>query len=93
MLALNASIEAARAGEAGKGFAVVAEEVRKLADDTSTSVKSIHTDIQELLHITHNISSLTTQFSQDLHQGVTDTLYISQTLAELNKTYSGRGAL
>lgn len=90
LLALNASIEAARAGEAGKGFAVVAEEVRKLADDTSTSVKSIHTDIQELLHITHNISSLTTQFSQDLHQGVTDTLYISQTLAELNKIYSSK---
>ncbi|MDP1395220.1 methyl-accepting chemotaxis protein [Lysinibacillus capsici] len=92
LLALNASIEAARAGEAGKGFAVVAEEVRKLADDTSTSVKSIHTDIQELLHITHNISSLTTQFSQDLHQGVTDTLYISQTLAELNKNLQQQGA-
>ncbi|WHP41242.1 methyl-accepting chemotaxis protein [Lysinibacillus boronitolerans] len=92
LLALNASIEAARAGEAGKGFAVVAEEVRKLADDTSTSVKSIHTDIQELLHITHNISSLTTQFSQDLHQGVTDTLYISKTLAELNKNLQQQGA-
>lgn len=92
LLALNASIEAARAGEAGKGFAVVAEEVRKLADDTSTSVKSIHTDIQELLHITHNISSLTTQFSQDLHQGVTDTLHISQTLAEINKSLQQQGA-
>jgi len=92
LLALNASIEAARAGEAGKGFAVVAEEVRKLADDTSTSVKSIHTDIQELLHITNNISSLTTQFSQDLHQGVTDTLHITQTLAELNKSLQQQGA-
>lgn len=92
LLALNASIEAARAGEAGKGFAVVAEEVRKLADDTSTSVKSIHTDIQELLHITNDISSLTTQFSQDLHQGVTDTLHITQTLAELNKNLQQQGA-
>ncbi|MGE6604177.1 protoglobin domain-containing protein [Lysinibacillus fusiformis] len=92
LLALNASIEAARAGEAGKGFAVVAEEVWKLADDTSTSVKSIHTDIQELLHITNNISSLTTQFSQDLHQGVTDTLHITQTLAELNKNLQQQGA-
>ncbi|MGE7111624.1 protoglobin domain-containing protein [Lysinibacillus sp. NPDC047702] len=91
LLALNASIEAARAGEAGKGFAVVAEEVRKLADDTNTSVKSIHTDIQELLLITNNISNLTNQFSQDLHQGVTDTLQISQTLTELNKNLQQQG--
>ncbi|NGM85055.1 hypothetical protein G5B47_21880 [Paenibacillus sp. 7124] len=38
LLALNASIEAARAGEQGRGFAVVADRIRKLAEQSRTSV-------------------------------------------------------
>lgn len=48
LLGLNAAIEAARAGEYGRGFAVVAEEIRKMAVNSSNSVKDIKQIIIEI---------------------------------------------
>ncbi len=69
LLALNAAIEAARAGEAGRGFAVVAEEIRKLADDSKSTV----TKIQEITKVVVNsVRNLTVEAENALKFIATD---------------------
>jgi methyl-accepting chemotaxis protein len=48
LLALNASIEASRAGEEGKGFAVVAEDIRKLAERSSSATRDLFDRIESV---------------------------------------------
>ena len=66
LLALNAAIEAARAGEQGRGFAVVADEVRKLAEQTTSStgkieliVTTIRSDAEASSGTMSQVSSIT----------------------------------
>lgn len=73
LLALNSAIEAARAGEYGKGFAVVAEEVRKLAEQTKSSVEQIDILVGE---------------SNDAQRTVVDAIQVIQQLANLGLTES-----
>ena len=56
LLALNAAIEAARAGEHGRGFAVVAEEVRRLADSSSSAAEDVAKTVQFIRNSVREVS-------------------------------------
>lgn len=48
LLALNAAVEAARAGKHGRGFAVVAQEVRQLADRSTSEAEGMERAVREI---------------------------------------------
>ena len=70
LLALNAAIEAARAGEQGRGFAVVADEVRKLAERTTTSTADINVTVNEIQSVTADAVSSMALASQEVETGI-----------------------
>ena len=83
LLALNAAIEAARAGEQGRGFAVVADEVRKLAERTTTATKEIAQMIATIQDGTNGAIRAMESGSQQVQEGVTSTARAGESLQQI----------
>ncbi|MBF0318577.1 MAG: methyl-accepting chemotaxis protein [Nitrospirae bacterium] len=89
LLALNAAIEAARAGEQGRGFAVVADEVRKLAERTSTSTTEISSMINSIQDETQNAIKSVQEGTIRVQSGVGLAEQANLSLNEIVETVKG----
>ena len=77
LLALNATIEAARAGESGRGFAVVAQEVKKLAESTTSATSRI----AETVHAIRDSLNATVRGFESVRSAVTEVNMLQTSIA------------
>jgi methyl-accepting chemotaxis protein len=85
LLALNAAIEAARAGDAGKGFSIVADEIRKLAEQSKTTVVEIQKVTKK---VTGSVQNLTENSNALLKFMTTDVEKDYKMLLDVAEQYS-----
>lgn len=70
LLALNAAIEAARAGIEGRGFAIVAEEVRKLAEQSTDTVKNVRNSVVKVQKAFENLSNSSSELLKFMDKNI-----------------------
>ncbi len=83
LLALNAAIEAARAGEQGRGFAVVADEVRALAERTTTATKEVGDMIRAIQNETRQAVTTMNNGVKEVECGTVEAGKSGQSLTEI----------
>ncbi|MCB0165162.1 MAG: HAMP domain-containing protein [Anaerolineae bacterium] len=91
LLALNAAIEAARAGEHGKGFAVVADEVRKLAEKSTSATGEIADLIRAIQQTVAEAVTAMEDGATEVESGVSRANEAGQALADILKAVEAVG--
>ncbi|MCK9281681.1 MAG: methyl-accepting chemotaxis protein [Melioribacteraceae bacterium] len=86
LLALNAAIEAARAGEQGRGFAVVADEVRKLAERTTSATKEIAETIKSIQKEAKDADGSMREAESSVNEGIILTQKVEHSLKLINES-------
>lgn len=69
LLALNATIESARAGEAGRGFAVVSGEIKKLSEQTKSSIQRVSHLVRQINAGFENVASSISNIEGTVNEG------------------------
>jgi methyl-accepting chemotaxis protein len=98
VLSINASVVATRAGSHGRAFDVVAKEIRKLAQDTESSLKNIEDFVAHIQDIVQRVVDNTTVTASEIEkekdsllsvagslQGVILAVEIIRTVSNLSK--------
>ncbi len=88
VLALNAAIRAAAAGEHGKGFTVVAEEVRRLAERTTTASRQIEALVKGIQAETREAIAAMTDGTREVVAGTSLVDEAGRALAQIDATAS-----
>ncbi|MCZ0702274.1 methyl-accepting chemotaxis protein [Natronobacillus azotifigens] len=93
LLALNAAIEAARAGEHGKGFAVVADEVRKLAEEVTSSIGNITNIVNGIQKESNEVTNSLQNGYEVVEEGSKQIAVTGEKFVEINQSVSSMATM
>ncbi|ACF14903.1 methyl-accepting chemotaxis sensory transducer [Chloroherpeton thalassium ATCC 35110] len=93
LLAVNASIESAIAGEAGKGFKVVANEIRSLAEESTTASQQIKDMVFNIRRDAQKVQDTVIETNQSARDSVATVSDAEKSLDKITQYYSRSSAI